>query len=112
VIGDQDMLAEQVLFQGGAGAGADAQVSRRCRSLGWLPSSCQVTTRRTQGSPVIAAISASTLPRGRRVLPRARVAASSSSFGPAFASVVPSNPRAWLSCSSGEWVRMVRRCVP
>ena len=34
-------------------------------------------------------------PVARRVLPRAKVAASSSSFLPALASVVPSNPRAW-----------------
>src|ERR1039458_5118571 len=47
--------------------------------------------------------------RGRRVLPRARAAASSSSFRPALASVVPSNPRTWLSCSSGEWVRIARQ---
>jgi hypothetical protein len=40
------------------------------------------------------------------------VAASSSSFLPALASVVPSNPPAWLSRSSGEWVRMVRRRAP
>ena len=70
------------------------QVSRR--SLGCSPPSCQVMTRRTQGLRVIASISASALPRGRRVLPRARVAASSSSFLPALASVVPSKPRPWL----------------
>jgi len=49
-------------------------------------------TRRTQGLAVIASISARTFSRGRRVLPRARVAASSSSFFPALASVVPSKP--------------------
>ncbi len=59
------------------------------RFLGWVPSSCQVMTRRTQGFFVIAAISASTFARGRRVLPRARVAARSSSFRPALARVVP-----------------------
>jgi hypothetical protein len=43
---------------------------------------------------VIAVISASTLARGRLVLPRARVAARSSSFLPGLARVVPSNPQA------------------
>ena len=50
-------------------------------------------TRRTQGLAVIVVISAATLSRVRRVLPRARVAASSSSFRPALARVVWSNPR-------------------
>src|SRR6266851_4713523 len=84
----------------------------RRRSLGWSPSSCQVMARRTQGLRVIASISAWTFSFARRVLPRARVAASSSSFLPALASVVPSNPRAWLSCSSGERVKIVRRWAP
>ena len=66
------------------------QVSRR--SLGCSPVSCQVMTRRTQGLQVIVLISASTLLPGRRVLPRARVAASSSSLRPALASVVPVEP--------------------
>src|SRR5260370_1391952 len=64
------------------------------------------------GEGVIAVISASTFSRGGRVRPRARVAASSPSFLPALARVVPSNPRAWLSRSSGEWVRMARRSAP
>src|SRR5260370_26923173 len=66
------------------------------RSLGSCPVSCQVMTRRTQGWRQIASISASTLARGRRVLPRARVAASSSSFFPALAKgrrVVPGGRR-------------------
>ena len=69
----------------------------RRRSLGCSPSSCQVMTRCTQGLRVIAVISASTLSLPRRVLPRARVAARSSSFFPALARVVPSNPAAWLA---------------
>ena len=84
----------------------------RRRSLGWSPVSSQRMTRRTQGLPVICSISASTLSLGRRVLPRPSVAASSSSFLPALASVVPSNPRAWASRSSGEWVRIVRCLAP
>ena len=85
-------------------SGSTRQVSRR--SLGLSPASSQVMTRRTQGLAVIVSISAATFSRGRRVLPRARVAASSPSFWPALASVVPVNPRAWLSCSPGEWVRI------
>jgi hypothetical protein len=50
-------------------------------------------TRLTQGLRVIAVISASAFSRGRRVLPRARVAASSSSLRPAVARVVPVEPR-------------------
>ena len=69
-------------------------------------------TRRTQGLAVIVSISAATLSLPRRVLPRAKVAASSPSFLPALAKVVPSNPRDWLSRSSGEWVKMARRCAP
>ncbi len=69
-------------------------------------------TRRTQGLAVIAVISASALSLLRRVVPRAKVAASSSSLRPALATVVPSKPRAWAACSSGEWVKMARRSVP
>ena len=61
---------------------------------------------------MIEAISASTLSRVRRVFPRASVAASSSIFFAAFARVVPVNPRAWASCSSGEWVRTALRSAP
>ena len=41
-----------------------------------------------------------------------KVAASSPSCLVALASVVPSKPRAWAACISGEWVKMVRRSVP
>ncbi len=83
----------------------------RRRSRGFSPSSCQVITRRTQGFLVIVSISACTVARGLRVLPRARTAASSASFLPALARVVPPNPAAWAVCGSGEWVKMVRRWV-
>src|SRR5260370_871853 len=69
-------------------------------------------TRRTQGLAVIAVISASTFSRGRRGLPRARGAARSSSFRPALATGVPSNPAPPLSCSSGVWGKMARRSAP
>jgi len=95
-----------------AARAAGSALQDRRRSLGWSPVSCQVMTRRTQGLRVMASISASALARGRRVLPRARVAASSSSFLLALAKVVPSNPRAWDRCSSGEWVRIARRAAP
>jgi hypothetical protein len=52
-------------------------------------------TRRAQGLAVIFSISARAFSFGRRVLPRARAAASSSSFLPALARVVPSKPGAW-----------------
>jgi len=48
----------------------------RTRVLGWPSVSCQMTTRRTQGLRVMAVTLPSTLSRGRRVLPPARVAAS------------------------------------
>ena len=70
----------------------------RRSSLGCWPSSCQVTTRRTHGLRVISAILASTFSRGRQVLLRASVAASSSSLRTALARVVPSNPRACAAC--------------
>ena len=54
----------------------------RRRSLGWSPVSSHVMTRRAQGLAVIASISAWALSAGRRVFPRARVAASSPSFLP------------------------------
>jgi hypothetical protein len=63
----------------------------------------QVMTRRAQGL-LMMAISASTLARAPRVLPRASVAASSPGFWLALASVVPSNPLAWLSCGSGALI--------
>jgi len=58
-------------------------------------------TRLTQGSLMIWVISASTLALGRRVLPRARVPASSDSFADALARVWP-KPRDWAVCSVGE----------
>ena len=70
MVGDQHVLAEHVLFQGGAGVRVDAPGEPQV--LGLLPSSCQVMTRRTEGLRVIVSISASTFWRGRRGLPRAR----------------------------------------
>src|ERR1019366_8983179 len=66
-------------------AGSMYQVSRW--SLGVSPASCQAMTRRAQASCRILVISASTFWLGRRVLPRARVEASSSSLRPALAKV-------------------------
>src|SRR5260370_42513273 len=60
--------------------GSMLQVRRR--SLGRSPSSALVMTRRTQGWAVIVSISAAALSLPRRGLPRARGAASSSSFLP------------------------------
>jgi hypothetical protein len=51
----------------------------------------QLTDEQVQGLAVMEAVSVSTLSRERRVLPRARVAASSSSFRPALARVVPTD---------------------
>ena len=100
VIGDQDVLAEEFFFQRGPGVRVDAPGQAQVPGL--VAGQCQVMTRRTQGLAVIVWISAVTLSLPRRVLPRAKVAASSSSFLPALASVVPSNPRAWPRAVPGS----------
>ena len=100
MIGDQHVLAEELFFQGGTGGLVD--VPGQAQVAGLLavqlpghhpPHPGLADDRGDLGFRFFA---------GPGVLPRARVAASSSSFLPALAKVVPSNPRAWLWCSSGE----------
>ena len=86
-VGDEHALAEDLVFQRAAGVGVDVP-GQPLLGGGCSPVSCQSTTRRTQVSPQMVVISASTWSRGRRALPRARVAASSSSLLPALARVV------------------------
>src|SRR5258706_8588782 len=90
VIGDQDMLAEQVLFQGGAGAGVDAPGEPQVLGLAAVELPGDHAPH-----PGLAGDRGFDLAAGPAGLAAGQGAASSSSFGPAFASVVPSNPRAW-----------------
>ena len=84
-VGDQDTFAEDLGFQVVAGRFVDVVGEP---VLGWaLAGESQVMTRRVQGSRVIWVISVSTLSRGRRVWPRARVSASAESFALALARV-------------------------
>ena len=106
VVGDQDVLAEDIFFQGGAGAGVD--VPGEAVVLGGISGQLPGDDAVRPGVVQDLADLGFDLRPGRRVLPRARVAASSSSFRPALAKVVPVNPRACFSCSSGEWVRIAR----
>jgi hypothetical protein len=94
--GDQHVLGEDFFFQRCAGSGVDAP--GQAQVLGLLAVQLPVMTRQTQGLAVMAVISASALSLLRRVVPRAKV--------------VPSKPRAWAACSSGDWVKMARRSVP
>jgi len=110
VAGDQDVLAEELVFEGSAGGGVD--VPGEAVALGALAVQLPGDDPPGQVSCRITAISASTLARGRRVLPRARVAASSSSLRQALARAVPVKLAAWEACSSGEWAKMARRWAP
>ena len=105
VIGDQHVLAEDFLFQRGAGGRVDGPGQPQVLRLvaGQLPGD-DAADRGPAGDRLDSAWTLSFL---RRVLPRARVTASSSSFLPALARVAPSNPWAWAACSS---VSGSRRC--
>src|SRR5665647_1621027 len=96
-----------------------SSASRAARSMcqvrriweGVCPTRSVLSTRATHRGWVIRATSASTAAGSRRVLPRARVAASSRNARVVLVRVW-SKPRAWAACRAAQWVRTTRRSTP
>jgi len=108
VAADQDVPAEDLLFQGGAGGGIDVPGKAQVPRLVADQFPCDDAPDPGLGGDRLD-LGLDLVP-GPADFPRARVAASSSSFLPALARVVPSNPRAWLS-GSIRGVRQDRAAV-
>lgn len=110
VAGDQHLLAEDLVLQLLAGVWVDVPYQPQVPGpvAGEFPAD----------DPSYPRLADDVLDRGlnlvlgARILLRAKVAASSSSFLPALARVVPSNPQAWESCGCGECVKIARRSAP